>query len=149
MLLPVLPELDDYQLEQVAPDLLCFNKRSILSSLPAIPRGATMACTSVSIHACLLLSVLFQVITALPKVPLRLQRPSSAGVPLAIAPLEVVQVEGPPRVAQRIAIIGSGITGASAAFTLAENARQNSKAIVPLITIFEQNHIIGGRITTT
>ena len=108
-----------------------------------------MAFASVYVRACLLLSILLQVTAALPRAALLLQSPSSAGLPLAVAPLEVAQVERPPRVAQRIAIIGSGITGASAAFTLAENARQNSKAIVPLITIFEQNPIIGGRITTT
>ena len=49
---------------------------------------------------------------------------------------------------QRIAIIGSGITGASAAFDLAENGRLRVEG-KPLITIFERNLIIGGRITTT
>lgn len=55
----------------------------------------------------------------------------------------------PARPIQRIAIIGSGIVGASAAYTLAENARQNSQAPPISITIFEQNAIIGGRITAT
>lgn len=50
---------------------------------------------------------------------------------------------------QKIAIIGSGIVGATAAYTLAENARQNSKASPISITIFEQNAVVGGRITTT
>ena len=108
-----------------------------------------MALASVYVRACLLLFVSFQVTVALPKAPLLLQGPFGTREPLTIAPSESDQVEGPPHVAQRIAIIGSGITGASAAFTLAENARQNSRAIVPLITIFEQNPIIGGRITTT
>ena len=49
---------------------------------------------------------------------------------------------------QRIAIIGSGITGAAAAFELAENGRLRREG-KPLITIFERNLIIGGRITTT
>lgn len=54
-----------------------------------------------------------------------------------------------PRTKQTIAIIGSGIVGAAAAFTLAENARQNSRAPQLSITVFEQNAIVGGRITTT
>lgn len=54
-----------------------------------------------------------------------------------------------PAAVQRIAIIGSGIVGATAAFTLAENARQNSQAPPLSITIFEQNSIVGGRITKT
>lgn len=49
----------------------------------------------------------------------------------------------------KIAIIGSGIVGASAAFTLAENTRENSRAPPISITIFEKNAIIGGRITST
>ncbi len=108
-----------------------------------------MAFDSIYVSACLLLSVFVQVTAALPKAPLILQGPFSAGGPPNIASSEFAGLEGPPRVTQRIAIIGSGITGASAAFTLAENARQNSKAIVPLITIFEQNPVIGGRLTTT
>ena len=108
-----------------------------------------MAFARVYMRVCLLLSLLSQVTAALPTAPLILQSPSSAGGPLAIASPEVARVEGPPRVVERVAIIGSGITGASAAFALAENARQNSKAIIPLITIFEQDPVIGGRITTT
>lgn len=50
---------------------------------------------------------------------------------------------------ERIAIIGSGITGSVAAYTLTENARQNSQVSQPLITIFEQNPVVGGRVTTT
>ncbi|KAK4928371.1 hypothetical protein LTR66_016229, partial [Elasticomyces elasticus] len=51
--------------------------------------------------------------------------------------------------ALQIAVIGSGITGAAAAYTIAENARANSSyEYPPEITIFEQNPIIGGRLTT-
>ena len=49
----------------------------------------------------------------------------------------------------KIAIIGSGITGASAAFRLAETFRQRAAppGKQPTITVFEKNPITGGRIT--
>lgn len=49
----------------------------------------------------------------------------------------------------KIAIIGSGITGASAAFKLAESFRRRvaPPGQQPLITVFEKNEIVGGRIT--
>ena len=49
----------------------------------------------------------------------------------------------------KIAIIGSGITGASAAFRLAETYRRRLAPPdqQPLITVFEKNEIVGGRIT--
>ena len=50
--------------------------------------------------------------------------------------------------AKRIAIIGTGITGSVAAFTLAEAGRLQPGGR-PQITVFERNPIIGGRITTT
>lgn len=53
-----------------------------------------------------------------------------------------------PQQPLRIAIIGSGITGASAAFTLAENGRLQVGG-PPQITVFERNDTFGGRITTT
>jgi hypothetical protein len=49
----------------------------------------------------------------------------------------------------KIAIIGSGITGASAAFRLAETYRRRlaPPGQQPIITVFEKNEIVGGRIT--
>lgn len=54
--------------------------------------------------------------------------------------------ESPPR-SRCVAIIGSGITGSIAAYTLFESGRLFPEG-PPSITIFERNPIIGGRITT-
>ncbi|KAJ9640888.1 hypothetical protein H2199_005556 [Coniosporium tulheliwenetii] len=59
--------------------------------------------------------------------------------------IETKSAQWKPR---RIAIIGSGITGATAAFTIAEAGRLDPDG-PPSITLFERNPIIGGRITTT
>lgn len=87
--------------------------------------------------------VLLPVVLALPSIQQLLPGGSSrlydTETSGAIAPVEPLKV----------AVIGSGIVGASAAFTLAENARQNSRAPPLSITIFEQNAVVGGRITTT
>lgn len=48
---------------------------------------------------------------------------------------------------RRVAIIGSGITGSVAAYTLFESSRLFPDG-PPSITIFERNPIVGGRITT-
>lgn len=48
----------------------------------------------------------------------------------------------------KIAIIGSGITGAATAFKLAESYRRRAPPNEqPVITVFERNEIVGGRIT--
>lgn len=47
---------------------------------------------------------------------------------------------------QRIAIIGSGITGAATAYNIYEKARLEPRAL-PEITVFERKSIIGGRFT--
>ena len=50
----------------------------------------------------------------------------------------------------RIAVVGSGITGAIAAFKLYEGYRQRARPEEqPCITVFERNPIVGGRLTRT
>ena len=54
----------------------------------------------------------------------------------------------PPDYPQKIAIIGSGITGAIAAFNLREGFRTRAPPDQqPFITVFERNAVVGGRIT--
>lgn len=94
--------------------------------------------------------LLLQITLAL--LPIVLCRPSDQHQLQAIPPKlfsTAADSDAAPPVPLKIAIIGSGIVGSTAAFTIAENARQNSKAPPVSITIFEQNAIIGGRITTT
>lgn len=56
MLLPILPEFDQYQLEHVVSNILCFSRRSALPILRAIPRGCNDGFCQ-RIRACLLASL--------------------------------------------------------------------------------------------